>query len=324
MALRLLRLTAFREHQTLSHEGSPSVGFLLPTFLSRKKSRSLAIEFPSRSCPDHLLAALTSDARIRIFQTSAKRSLLPCSAEGLKLIGTAPSRFGAEPRARGGGALRKVGDLPHIRRQSRIAAGRVDLSRKRSPDAPGLRFADSESRILSSGGRMVDALSSRKLLRPAQAILLGGLTVGTLDILDAIIFWRIRTGASAMRIFQSIAGGFYGRATFQGGIRTAIIGGLVHYFIAFSVVSTYVVVSQKMPLLTRKPILCGTVYGLAVLAFMNLVVLPFSAVGFPHWVLPVAINQVLIHIVGVGIVTALFARATQPAKPAAPPVAPAP
>lgn len=167
---------------------------------------------------------------------------------------------------------------------------------------------------------MLNALSVSQPLRPAQAIILGGLAVGSLDILDAIIFWGLRTGASAMRIFQSIAGGFYGRATFQGGFRTAIIGGLVHYFIAFSIVTAYVLVSRKVPLLTRRPLLCGAAYGLLVLGFMNLVVLPLSAVGFPHWVLPVAINQVLIHIFGVGIVTALCARATQPAESAAPPV----
>lgn len=168
---------------------------------------------------------------------------------------------------------------------------------------------------------MVNALSLREPLRPAQAIIVGGLAVGTLDILDAIIFWGIRTGASAMRIFQSIAGGFFGRETFEGGVRTAIIGGLTHYFIAFSIVTTYVLASRKLPLLTRRPILCGATYGLGVLAFMNLIVLPLSAVGLPHWVLPIAINQVLIHIFGVGIVSALFARAAQPAESGALPVA---
>jgi hypothetical protein len=149
-------------------------------------------------------------------------------------------------------------------------------------------------------------------LGTTRAILLGGLAVGTVDILDAIIFWRLRSGASAMRIFQSIAGGFYGRATFEGGLRTAILGGLVHYFIATSIVTTYVLASRRIPLLTRRPIFCGVWYGLGVFVFMNFVVLPLSAVGFPHWAFPVAVNLVLIHIFGVGIVTALFARAARP------------
>jgi len=49
---------------------------------------------------------------------------------------------------------------------------------------------------------------------------------------------------------------------------------------------------------------------------MNLVVLPLSAVGRPHWAPAVALNQVLIHIVAVGMVTALVARAAGPVAPA--------
>lgn len=148
-------------------------------------------------------------------------------------------------------------------------------------------------------------------MRLPSAIVLGGLTVGTLDILDAIIFWSVRAGAPPMRVFQGIAGGYFGRTTFDGGIRTAILGGVTHYFIAFAVVTTFVLASRKLPWLTSRPILYGACYGLGVLAFMNLVVLPLSAVGWPHWSPAVAINQVLIHIFGVGIVTALFARAAQ-------------
>jgi len=149
-------------------------------------------------------------------------------------------------------------------------------------------------------------------LRPATAILLGGLCMGTIDILDAFIFSALRSGASPARVLQGIAGGFYGRATFEGGPRTAIIGGLVHYTIAFSVVGACVLASRRIPFLVRRPLLAGALYGLCVLAFMNLVVLPLSAIGLPRWPWSVAVNQVAIHIVGVGMVSALFARATHP------------
>jgi hypothetical protein len=42
---------------------------------------------------------------------------------------------------------------------------------------------------------------------------------------------------------------------------------------------------------------------------MNFIVLPLSAAGEPALVLPVVVNGLLIHIVGVGIPSALFARA---------------
>jgi len=41
-----------------------------------------------------------------------------------------------------------------------------------------------------------------------------------------------------IRIFQS-ASGLLGRAAFSGGLRTAILGGALHYFIAFMIVVPY-------------------------------------------------------------------------------------
>ena len=73
------------------------------------------------------------------------------------------------------------------------------------------------------------------------ALLFGTLTVGTLDILDAIVFFGIRNHVAPIRIFQSIAAGLLGRAAFSGGIRTALLGALLHYFIAFSIVAVFVV-----------------------------------------------------------------------------------
>ena len=161
-------------------------------------------------------------------------------------------------------------------------------------------------------------MASTTSLSPARAILYGTLTVGTLDILDALIFFGLR-GAPPIRIFQSIAAGLLGRdAARAGGLPTAFLGGFLHYFIAFGVVVTYYLASRKISLLTRRPWISGAVYGVLVYLFMNLVVLPLSATsgggGFPP---PFAIllNGVLIHIFGVGLPSAFFARAARPPAP---------
>ena len=57
----------------------------------------------------------------------------------------------------------------------------------------------------------------------ARAILYGGVVVGTLDLLDALIFFGLR-GTAPIRIFQSIAAGVLGRASYQGGLRSAALG----------------------------------------------------------------------------------------------------
>jgi uncharacterized membrane protein YagU involved in acid resistance len=135
----------------------------------------------------------------------------------------------------------------------------------------------------------------------SRALLLGTLTVGTLDILDAIVFFGIRSHAAPIRIFQSIDAGLLGRAAFSGGLRTAILGAALHYFIAFMIVATFFVLSRYVSVVRARPILCGLLYGIAVYLFMNFVVLPLSNAGRGAMVWPVVTNGVLIHMFGVGL-----------------------
>lgn len=143
-----------------------------------------------------------------------------------------------------------------------------------------------------------------------RAILLGWLTVGTVDILDAILMtlWR---GGVPSRMFQGIASGLLGQSSFEGGTSTALLGLGIHYFIAFAVVTTYLVASQRFEVLTRRWVACGITYGLGVWAFMNFVVMPLSTIGWPHFTAIGVTNQLLIHSFGVGLLTAWFARLTR-------------
>ncbi len=141
-----------------------------------------------------------------------------------------------------------------------------------------------------------------------RTLLLGWLTVGTVDILDAVIMtlWR---GGSPTRMLQGIASGLLGKASFDGGTPTVILGLGLHFFIAFAVVTTYFVASQRLELLIRRWIPCGIVYGLGVWVVMNFVVVPLSAIGrFPNFSLVGTTNQLLIHAFGVGLLTSWFAR----------------
>jgi hypothetical protein len=147
-------------------------------------------------------------------------------------------------------------------------------------------------------------------MKPARALLLGTLTVGVLDALDAFVFFGFRSGVTPVRILQSIAAGLLGRDAFRGGIPTAILGAVLHFFIAFCVVGTYLLASRRLPSLTRRPVTYGVLYGVAVYIVMNFVVVPLSAAGggaTPAW--PVVVNGLLIHALGVGLPSALFASA---------------
>jgi hypothetical protein len=146
-------------------------------------------------------------------------------------------------------------------------------------------------------------------LSPARAVLFGALTVGVLDGLDAVLFFGAR-GVPATRIFQAIASGLLGPASFRGGTATALLGVALHFVIALGIVAVYHAASRRWTALARHPLAFGPLYGLAAYAVMNGIVLPLSAVagGGPR-PLPVLVNGLLIHMIGVGLPAALFARA---------------
>ncbi|HEX4562569.1 MAG TPA: hypothetical protein VH113_12110 [Gemmatimonadales bacterium] len=105
-------------------------------------------------------------------------------------------------------------------------------------------------------------------LTPLQAILYGTLAVAALDIADAFIYYAFY-GATPVRILQSIAVGLLGRdLAYQGGAATAILGAVLHCFISFSIVTVFYIAATKLPVLTRRPWVSGTIYGLLVYATM--------------------------------------------------------
>ena len=148
----------------------------------------------------------------------------------------------------------------------------------------------------------------REPLTPVRAVLYGALTVGVLDILEAIIYWAFR-GVPPMRVFQGIASGLLGRESFSGGVPSALLGAILHFFIAFTVVKVYFLASERIRPLRRRPFLWGPIYGVAVYLVMYLIVLPLSAARAPVFSVPQVANGLFAHIVCVGLPSALFARA---------------
>jgi hypothetical protein len=149
-------------------------------------------------------------------------------------------------------------------------------------------------------------------VRTGRAILYGTLIVGILDGLDAIVFFHFWAGVAPGRIFQGIAAGLLGRtAAIQGGAATVVLGVVLHFVVAFGIVTAFVAASRRFRVLAARPVISGIAYGLAAYAVMNVVVIPLSAIG-PHTAptpVPLLFNGLLIHAFGVGLPTAFVARA---------------
>ena len=144
--------------------------------------------------------------------------------------------------------------------------------------------------------------------RPRLArVLSGGFAVGTFDLIFACTWWAITAKVPPIRIFQSIAAGLYGDASFDGGARTAAIGVIAHYFIAACMVLAYALVATRSPTLVRHPWRWGPAYGVFLYAAMNFVIVPLSAAGAaptrPAWMAA----SVVVHVL-IGIACAFIAR----------------
>ena len=140
-----------------------------------------------------------------------------------------------------------------------------------------------------------------------KAILYGGLTVGVLDGLAAATLSTLR-GGSPTRVFQYVASGLLGRSSFQGGTKTALLGVLLHFVVAFGVATVYYLASRKLPILIQRAIVCGMVYGVLVNFAMQYLVLPLSAVTKGPFSLTGMLQGIVVHIFFVGLPAALMAR----------------
>ena len=144
--------------------------------------------------------------------------------------------------------------------------------------------------------------------RAARVIFWAGLIAGTLDLTAACVVSWLRAGVTPVRVFQSIASGLYGPASFTGGAKTAVLGVVLHFIIATTAAAVYYLASRQLRFLIDQTIIAGVLYGVLVYLFMNFVVLPLSAVTRRPVPLSGRIIGMLIIIFCVGLPIAIIVR----------------
>jgi len=151
------------------------------------------------------------------------------------------------------------------------------------------------------------------LSHPFKTIVTAGFIAGLLDGLDAAVVIAGMNHIPASRVFQFIASGVLGVKSFHGGGATAALGVLLHFTIALGAAATFYVLSMKVPMLLRRPLVWGPVYGICVFCFMRYLIVPLSATPRQPPASAVAIANLLFsHVFFVGtpiaIVTSRSAR----------------
>ena len=136
------------------------------------------------------------------------------------------------------------------------------------------------------------------------AILLGGIIAATLDIAAASLI----SGRSPAFIMQAIAGGLLGKASFDGGLGSCILGAVLQEAMGILIAMIYVLGSKIVLRLRSHWIVSGLGYGVVIFFVMNYVVVPLSAwKSAPHFTsLKFAENMAAMLLFG--LVVAFFSR----------------
>jgi hypothetical protein len=141
-----------------------------------------------------------------------------------------------------------------------------------------------------------------------RTVLLAGGVAATIDILFAFVFFGWQLGITPLHVLQSVATGWYGRASFNGGIASAAVGLASHYLILIVAAGVYLAASRAIAFVNRHAVACGIAFGVGIYLAMTFVIVPLSAAPMrPPSLNLVSIGQFLIHPV-LGLAIALIVR----------------
>lgn len=140
-------------------------------------------------------------------------------------------------------------------------------------------------------------------------VLWGGVLVAAADIVFATTLWFDWSRTGLTRVFQSIAVGVLGQASYEGGIATALLGAGLQVFMATLFVVAATLIGLRLPRLLRRPWLYGPPYGVVLYVIMNFVVMPLSRVGrTPSLEHPDRILLAVLAHMAFGVICIVFAR----------------
>ena len=160
-------------------------------------------------------------------------------------------------------------------------------------------------------------LKSPRAISPLMyGVAVGTVAVALLDATDGVIYFWLTAHLNPIEVLQYIASGAFGPAAYRGGLATAFAGLVFHFIISFVAVSVFAALYTRSRVVRNHAPAIGLAYGAVVWCFMNLIVLPLSAVA-PAALGPLAVIHGLIgHAIFVGLPAALSLRRYSRDEPA--------
>ena len=135
----------------------------------------------------------------------------------------------------------------------------------------------------TTGNAAAVPAAPRTELTDPQRFLLAGFVVALLDMSFAQTYWVvIRQATTFARVVQSIAAGLLGKAAFQGGGATVVLGAICHCVVAFGWAGVFLLAARRWHAFRRVldsrggALKVGVPFGMLVWIVMDLVVIPLS------------------------------------------------
>jgi hypothetical protein len=147
-------------------------------------------------------------------------------------------------------------------------------------------------------------------------VAVGTVVVALLDATDGVIYFWLTAHLNPIQVLQYIASGAFGAAAYRGGLATALAGLAFHFIISFGAVTVFASLYARLRFVRSHAPGVGLAYGAVVWCFMNLIVLPLSAVTPPTALSALLVIHGLIgHALFVGLPAALSMRRYSPDEP---------
>lgn len=138
--------------------------------------------------------------------------------------------------------------------------------------------------------------------------LLAWLAAGALDIVSAFVYQGLserHTGPLA--VLQAVASGPFGDHIKDEGLLGALVGLGVHFALMANMTAALVLSAAFFPVLRRRPMVTGPLYGLLLYRVMYFIVLPLRYPGYvPHNPINI-VEQLFSHIILVGFSMSMIA-----------------
>src|SRR3546814_11208318 len=88
---------------------------------------------------------------------------------------------------------------------------------------------------------------NRLTIGPHALVVLAGVVAGTLDLAYASTSWGLQRGLPPLQILQSVAAGWLGRATIEGGDPSALLGPVSHDGLEIKLAPAWRIASRTGP-----------------------------------------------------------------------------